>query len=321
MASEGPQCAPTDCEDGAAITWRADRDVAMERAKAFNGRVDLRLPASLPNSHIIWKCKRHGQSLLLRFLACLLLLALVGLNVQVCRADPATERPAEASAPAAFIRRLQAGETITIVTMGTSLTGGNWRWPDVMMGDWLNKEFPGKVHFFNEAVSGSASSVGPGGKPSLSGFAKLPAVLAHKPDVVFIEFATNDAYLPYKISQEDSRKNLNAIIDRILEANPRTEIILQTMNSVKDNPKAGAASLHATNRPELAAYMQGYREVAQARGLRLVDHYPNWKKIMDEDPDRFDRLVPDRIHPQLEGWREVLLPELKQSLAGDGGKR
>jgi acyl-CoA thioesterase-1 len=110
----------------------------------------------------------------------------------------------------------------------------------------------------------------------------------------------------------DSKKNLITMIDAILAGNANTEIILQTMNSVKDKPGSGP---HATNRPELAAYCQGFRDVARERGLLLADNYPNWLKIMTDEPDRFDKLVPDRIHPQLEGYRQVLLPELKKVLA------
>ena len=215
--------------------------------------------------------------------------------------------------PAAFIQRLQAGEKITIVTMGTSLTGGQWRWPDVMMGDWLDREFTGQIALFNEGVGASASSVGPGNNDALSGLGKLPAVLAHKPDVVFIEFSINDAYLPYKITPDDSKKNLNTIIDRILAADPKTEIILQTMNSVKDKPEHGADGA-ASQRPKLADYVEGYRQVAKARGLRLVDHYPHWLKLMQENPAEFDRLVPDGVHPQVNGYCDVLLPVLKRTL-------
>jgi hypothetical protein len=39
---------------------------------------------------------------------------------------------------ARFIRPLRAGKKATIVTMGTSLTGGGGRWPDVMMKDRLS---------------------------------------------------------------------------------------------------------------------------------------------------------------------------------------
>ena len=127
---------------------------------------------------------------------------------------------------------------------------------------------------------------------------KLAAVIAHNPDVVFIEFATNDAFLPYQISLEDSNQNLNAMIDALRAANPATEIMLQTMNSCLDEPGGGR---HASVRPQVGAYFDGYREVAAARGLRLVDHYPNWLKLMTDDRARFDQLVPDRIHPQAPG--------------------
>ena len=227
---------------------------------------------------------------------------------------PIVDAP-KSPAPGAFLKDLAAGKKITVVTMGTSLTGGTWRWPDVMVGEWLNKDYPGQVQFFNEGVGASASGVGPGGNVALSGLGKLPAVLARKPDVVFIEFTTNDAYLPYKISPEDSKKNLNKIIDAILAANPKTEIILQTMNAVKDNPKAGAGNLHASTRPRLAEYAEDYRQVAQERGVALVDHYPHWLKLMQEQPELFDKLVPDRIHPQAEGYRTVVLPELKRAMS------
>lgn len=224
---------------------------------------------------------------------------------------PASAAPE--SGPAAFIRRLDAGGKITIVTMGTSLTGGQWRWPDVMMTGWLNRDYPGQVTLFNEGVGASASSVGPGNNTALSGLGKLPVVLARKPDVVFIEFSVNDAYLPYKISLEDSKKNLNTIIDRILDANPKAEIILQTMNPVKDKPEHGADGA-ATRRPKLAEYADGYRQVAKIRGLRLVDHYPNWTRLMRERPAEFDKLVPDGVHPHDEGYWTVLLPELRRNL-------
>jgi acyl-CoA thioesterase I len=138
----------------------------------------------------------------------------------------------------------------------------------------------------------------------------MSAVLFHKPEVAFIEFITNDAYLQYKISLEDSKKNLNTMIDRILAANSQTEIILQTMNFIVDKP--GTPS--ATDRPKLADYAEGYRQVAKARGLLLVDNYPQWLKLLQDNPVLFNKLVPDGVHPQAEGYRTVLLPKLEKTL-------
>jgi lysophospholipase L1-like esterase len=132
--------------------------------------------------------------------------------------------------------------------------------------------------------------------------------------VVFIEFTTNDAYLPYKISLEDSKKNLNMMIDQLLAANSQTEVILQTMNPVVDKPDTPSA----TDRPKLADYVEGYRQVAKARGLLLVDNYVQWLKLLHENPVLFDRLVPDGVHPQAEGYRLVLLPDLKLTLIPAG---
>ena len=259
----------------------------------------------------------------LKSLALSLTLALPITGFAAAQDNPATPLPNKTTAAtwlapatgARFIAALRAGKKITIVTMGTSLTGGAWRWPDVMMNDWLNKEWPGQVTLCNEGVGASASShlgFSVNSQPS-SGLGKLNAVIARRPDVVFIEFGTNDAYLPYKNSVEDSKKNLNTMVDEIRAANPATEIIVQTMNSCMEALPPGRGK-HASERPQVAAYFQGYREVAQARGLLLVDHYPNWLKIMTHDLPRFDRFVPDRLHPRAAGYQQVLLPELKATL-------
>ncbi len=221
---------------------------------------------------------------------------------------------AEKQHKAHFLNELKLGKKITIVTMGTSLTGGAYRWPDIMMDDWLNKEYPGQVTLFNEAVGASSSSVGPDGNNNLSGLGKLPVVISHNPDVVFIEFAINDAYLPYHISLADSKKNLEKIISSILKANPGTEIILATMNSCKDTPTVMDAN---SSRPNLNRYYQGYRKVAEAHNFIILDFYPVWLNLMQNDPARFDRFAPDGIHPSLEGYRSVLLPLLRKVLDSD----
>ena len=77
----------------------------------------------------------------------------------------------------------------------------------------------------------------------------------------------NDAYVQYQISLEASKRNLNTIIDQILAANPDAEIILMTMNSALDVPAKGVRG--ATNRPQIAAYYQGYCDVAHKRHLPL----------------------------------------------------
>lgn len=94
----------------------------------------------------------------------------------------------------------------------------------------------------------------------------------------------------------------------------QTEIIIQTMNSCKDHPEKNPPWLHASNRPKLADYYQIHRDIARKRNLRLIDHYPAWLDVMNNDPARFDKLVPDRIHPNAEGAREIIMPTLIKEL-------
>ena len=208
---------------------------------------------------------------------------------------------ATTNAPARFIENLRGGQKQTIVTLGTSLTGGTWRWVTVMK-DWLDADFPGLVTIHNLGVGASASShpPGQGGLDTVKRCAEL------KPDAVFIEFAVNDAFLPFKISLEDSKRNLNTMVDTVLAANPGAEVVVQITSPVLD--------VHAADRPRLAEYCEGYREVARRRGLILVDNYPNWLKLLESGRDQFLKRVPDGIHPQEPGYREVVLPELKRVL-------
>jgi len=131
-------------------------------------------------------------------------------------------------------------------------------------------------------------------------------VLKKNPDTVLIEWAINDAFLKYDTSVSMARKNLEEMIDQILKQNPNCEVILMTMNPpIRE---------HLERRPKIEEYYQMYRDVAAARKLRLIDHYPNWKAVLDKDKAAFDAYVPDGIHPNAKGCEMVILPALEASL-------
>ena len=177
------------------------------------------------------------------------------------------------------------------------------------MKEWLDQLYPGQLCYRNEGVGASASSYPPGN----SGLDKVEALDAFNPDVVFIEFAVNDAYKPYNISVEDSRANLESIIGTLKSSHPHVENILQTMNVVIDMPELNMEEF--TLRSELQHYMEMYREVAEEHQLLLIDHYPNWEKYLKEKGrDAYIKIVKDGIHPSPEGYRRILLPELKRVL-------
>lgn len=213
--------------------------------------------------------------------------------------------------PAPFVSALAAGQARKIVVYGTSLTA-NGAWVGDMR-TWLGDSYSGTVTVINSGLSG---------KNSAEGLAQLETkVLAHNPDTVFIEFAMNDAFLyndgTPNLSVAQARTNLLAMIDAILARRPQAEIVLQTMNTVWDSPSGSNQS--ATLRPNLAAYYQMYREVAAERGLVIIDHHANWKKLQETDLALFKSHVPDGVHPVTAGIRQVTMPLLKWKL-GAGTK-
>ena len=195
-----------------------------------------------------------------------------------------------------LVARLEAGEKQAVVVFGTSLTKVG-AWSDQLRAV-LEQNYPGQVKLINGAQGGANSDWG---RKSLD-----EKVLQNNPDTVFIEFAINDAVDGRKVSVEKSLENLEDMIDRILKARPDCEIILMAMN-----PTAGSAR---ERRPNLVDYNQMYRDVAQERGFQLIDHYPVWEKLLNEDPGLYIQYVLDGTHPNREGALHVIMPTLIREL-------
>ena len=195
-----------------------------------------------------------------------------------------------------LVRNLDAGKQQTLVTFGTSLTAVG-AWVD-QIATVLDQQYPGQCTVINGAQGGANSDWG---VKSLD-----EKVLKHKPDTVLIEFAVNDAVSKRNTSVKHARNNLTQIIDRILAQNPQCEIILQVMNVPVAHTRTGRTNLDAFN--------QMYRDVAKQRGYQLIDHWPNWEKLLNEDPLRFLAYNPDTIHPVREGALKVITPHLVKEL-------
>jgi lysophospholipase L1-like esterase len=233
------------------------------------------------------------------------------------------------TASGAILARLERGESLVICAIGTSVTGDYYdpvakataqsAWFP-LMGQWLNTLYAGKITLHNEGIGGAASKYTVTYRHPGSGLdVQLERALAHNPDVLFVEFAPNDAYVPYGISPQMSRDNLQEMIDRTKAWAKRrqktVDIIIQTM--------INAVGEHATPRPNLEAYYQGYREVAAANGLLLIDHYPNWVKLYDSEPDHatWNSYMSNKIHPNELGAKRVILPEIQRALKRQAAQR
>lgn len=228
------------------------------------------------------------------------------------------------SAQSAIIPRLKHGENLRLAAIGTSLTDkghNNKGWFEHTC-DWLNEQpYKGKVTCSNHAVGGSASKTvrsDPGYHPGRYGLLQLNDVLANEnPDAVFIEFAINDAFTPYHISEQESKDNLQTMINQINKwagkqnqgKGKKVDIVVQTMNNCING--------HADSRPNLRHYYEGYKEVAKKnRGVLFIDNYPNWIALYNSQSDHatWRSYVPDGIHPNADGDREVLIQQVQKKL-------
>jgi lysophospholipase L1-like esterase len=210
---------------------------------------------------------------------------------------------------ATVLSRLNQGDNLTVAAIGTSLTAsatGSWFG---QMGAWLDSQYPHQLSYHNDAVPSSASKYTSSYTYPASGLdVQLGTALTQNPDVVFIEFAMNDAYTAYGITPQMSKDNLQAMIDRIntwsAGHGKPVDIIVQTTNN---EPNTGA-------RPNLSAYYQGYRDVATANGLLLIDHEPNWVNLYNTNRTLWGGYVPDGIHPNALGTENIILPEIERAL-------
>ena len=136
-------------------------------------------------------------------------------------------------------------------------------------------------------------------------------VADHRPDLVLIEFSYNDAHEKFKMPVERGAANLESIVKAVRESNPETAIVLQIMNVPWDAP---GDKRPASNRPNLETYNDNYRRYAKEHGLPLLDHYPAYKRVLDAEPEKYRRWLPDGSHPTREASLAITWPTIRDFL-------
>lgn len=208
-----------------------------------------------------------------------------------------------ASAQDSVIKRLENGEKQTIVVYGTSLSAAPGGWA-ALLEDSLNARYPGRAEVVNSAQAAMWS---------VWGVENLrEKVLAHRPDMVLLEFAMNDAYLPYATSVEAARLNLEYMVRRIRESYPGCSVYIQVMNM--------PVAEHKAQRPGIALYYGMYRKEAGVLNVNLIDHTEYWAPLLEQGEDAFRKYVPDGIRPSLAAQRELVLPYILKALSFRGKK-
>lgn len=177
---------------------------------------------------------------------------------------------------------------LTIVAMGTSLTArGGWQQP---LREALERCLRRPVAVETVARSGASSSWG---------LKAVDEVAAKGPDVVLVEFATNDAALNRLLTRQASRTNLRAILARLSGLEPKPRIIVMAMNPV--------FGLRGLLRPFLSCYIEAHRELAAEFGAEFIDHGPAWRALGRQ---ALRGAIPDGIHPEPAAAASVIVPAL-----------
>jgi len=195
-----------------------------------------------------------------------------------------------------LIDNLKIGKFQKIVTYGTSLTAKG-AWVELLDLE-LKKRYPGLCEVIN---SGKSAMHSQWAVENLS-----EKVLKYKPDVLFIEFAVNDAFSEYAINLHVSYLNIKYIIERVAVDLPDCEFILMIMN-----PPAG---IHLEQRPDYKEYYQMYRDIAGELALSLIDNQHSWDCVLSENKALAEQLIPDGIHPSREGDIKVTFKNIVDTL-------
>lgn len=191
----------------------------------------------------------------------------------------------------AVMQRLDAGEPITLATIGGSITTGYAAQPPRERG-WaalLAKSLGPKVRLVNAGVSGTDSA---------AGAQRLDKqVLAAEPDLVVVEFGVNDQWLDPAVRGS----SFEAILRKLLTAKKPPAVVVLGLTQQGNQPRD-------TTDIQL--------QLAAHYGLTALD-FGRWMQArVDAGQDRWAALYDEPVHPNGTGHQRIALA-LAETLRAD----
>ena len=236
-------------------------------------------------------------------------------TVGECRAKPTYAGPVRAEEVRVrdgighVMAKIRAGKEIAVAYLGGSITEmDGWR---RLSREWLQREYPNaRFREVQAAIGGTGSDLGV--------FRLEHDALCHQPDILFVEFATNDG----GATPESIWENFDGIVRQTWKRNPETDIVFTytiTASMMKDYG-AGLCPRAASAMEQLADYYGipsvgfGPRVAAEVKAGRLVmslgevatavpKETPNRDQVINEELKRKGKLLfaKDGVHPALPG--------------------
>lgn len=190
-----------------------------------------------------------------------------------------------------FDQRARAGEHLNVVFLGGSLTWGSGATDPqlfsyrALVGKRLEKQYP-KAHFtfWDSAIGGTSSN--------LAAFRLQRDVIAHHPDLVFIDFTINDC--PYDVDDEKLASYESLTRRVLLESGAPVELVILAV-------KPDLEPAHRKPRPRDAKH----KEVAAAYNTPVADAVAYMNAEVEKGrytPDEMWPNVPDTTHPGNKGY-------------------
>jgi len=207
-----------------------------------------------------------------------------------------------------FLAKARAGGDLRVAYLGGSITAApGWR---VSSLDWLRKEFPAaRFAEINAAIGGTGSDLG--------AFRVSHDVIAHRPDLVFIEFAVNDG----GGQPERIQATMEGIVRQIRRADPATDIcFVYTLSEPMlpelargECPRAAAAMEAVADHYRIPSVHFGVEVARRIAAGTLVFKADRPKQL---DPAAVPMLFSsDGVHPHIETGHRLYQQVLERSFA------
>ena len=181
-----------------------------------------------------------------------------------------------------FFAKLKAGKKVKIAYLGGSITAqGGYR---VLSREWFQKQFPkAKVEGIHAAIGGTGSNLGV--------FRVERDVLVKKPDLMFVEFAVNDA----GASPIQIRRSMEGIIRKTWKALPDCDICFVYTITARDIKRLqkGKMKRSASTMEEIADY---YNIPSIHMGIEAAKLEKDGKLVMKAPMAKMDRVSGEQLN-------------------------
>jgi hypothetical protein len=185
-----------------------------------------------------------------------------------------------------FFKKTKSGRPITVAYIGGSITEASHGWRD-MSFDWLVGKYPTAAFKQVDATVGGTGS-------NLGVFRMDQDVLSHKPDLLFVEFATNDGG-----PAEGIYRSIEGIVRKTWRQNPNTDIcFVYTVAEI--NIKALQGGNYQNTAAAMEKIAEHYHIPSIHMGVEVIKLLDSGKLVFTGIPEEHpDKIVftKDRTHP------------------------